>query len=287
MSTVASENSTIVRTGFTLKAVGMALRTLDFVAPRVASRVAADVFLTPRKRKRPERESEWAAHAVRAQGMLAGLPLVSWKWESQNGPVLLLHGWEGRGTQMGGFALALRRNGLASIAPDFPAHGDSPGHRTNLLEFAAVIAELISTHRPPAIVAHSFAAPATMLALRDTQFTGRLVFIAPPEDFSFFTSTFSSMLGIPQELGRRMQKEVETRFSIDWSQMRGTALAKQMTAPLLVLHDRSDRDVPHTYGEALAAAWPGAELKLTSGLGHHRILREASVIDEALRFIAG
>ena len=32
-------------------------------------------------------------------------------------------------------------------------------------------------------------------------------------------------------------------------------------------------------------AWPGAELRLTEGLGHQRILRAEAVIDAAVRYL--
>jgi hypothetical protein len=46
-----------------------------------------------------------------------------------------------------------------------------------------------------------------------------------------------------------------------------------------------DREVPHDDGQRLAAAWPGSELMTTSGLGHGRILGDASVIDAVVRFV--
>jgi len=41
-----------------------------------------------------------------------------------------------------------------------------------------------------------------------------------------------------------------------------------------VLHDRRDAEVPFAHGAALAAAWPGAALRPSDGLGHRRILRD-------------
>jgi pimeloyl-ACP methyl ester carboxylesterase len=59
-----------------------------------------------------------------------------------------------------------------------------------------------------------------------------------------------------------------------------------MTAPLLVFHDRDDRDVAWTDGEAIAAAWPGAELVSTAGLGHRRIVHDPGVVARAVAFLA-
>jgi len=53
----------------------------------------------------------------------------------------------------------------------------------------------------------------------------------------------------------------------------------------LIVHDRGDREIPWRDGAALATAWPGAELKLTDGLGHRRILSDPDVIAAALAFV--
>lgn len=53
----------------------------------------------------------------------------------------------------------------------------------------------------------------------------------------------------------------------------------------LIIHDRDDIVVPHAHGARLAGAWPGAKLVSTHHLGHHRILRDPTVVDLAVGFI--
>jgi len=265
--------------------VSSALALLDRVAPPLATRLVTNLFLTPRSVPLPESEARWRTTATRQRRMLASLNVTTWSWGSGEETILLAHGWEGRGTQLGALAEALADKGYRVVAPDFPAHGDSPGRRTNLIEFADIVGALIAELQPVAIVAHSFGAAATTLALRDVPFAGRLLYLAPPEDFAFFTASFGAILGLPAELATRIGPEIERRFDIVWSELRGAALAPRMTAPLLVIHDEDDVDVPPRYGRALAAAWPGAELMITHGLGHRRILRDPAVIAAALRFV--
>jgi pimeloyl-ACP methyl ester carboxylesterase len=284
--TSSAVKSTTVRLPPVLRLVSGSLRLLDRVAPRLATRIVTDLFLTPRGVPLPESEAGWRATATRERRKLAGLPVTTWSWGSGPETILLVHGWEGRGTQLGALAEALAAEGYRVVAPDFPAHGDSPGRRTNLIEFADIVAELIRELHPSAIVAHSFGAAATNVALRDTPFEGRLLYLAPPEDFAFFTESFGRILGLPATLAERIGPEIERRFDIVWSDLRGAALAPKMTAPLLVIHDEDDVDVPVRYGRALAAAWPKAELMITRGLGHRRVLRDPQVIAASLRFLA-
>jgi pimeloyl-ACP methyl ester carboxylesterase len=277
--------STNVRVPILFRAIGKSLQALNVIAPILAARLAATLFLTPRRVPSPASESEPRKRAARESRTVAALKITTWSWGS--GPaVLLLHGWEGRATQLGALAESLAKFGYRVIAPDFPAHGDSPGRRSNLIEFAAIIAALIREEEPVAIIAHSFGSAAATVALRDTPFAGRLVYIAPPEDFGFFTEVFGKMLGISHDLAKRMERTIERRFQIDWSRLRGAALGPSMTAPLLIIHDEDDADVPARFGRDLAAAWPRATLMLTRSLGHRRILRDPAVIAAAIEFIS-
>lgn len=281
----STPKGTNVRTNGGLRLAGGVLRALNAVSPRLASRVASELFLSPRRASRPAGERGWFESARKETVLVSGLRIVTSSWGEGSSTVLLIHGWEGRGSQLGAFAERFASEGFRVIAPDFPAHGASSGRRSNLIEFAAITGALIDEHRPAAIVAHSFGAAATSVALSERPMAPRLVYVAPPENFDYFTSQFAGMLGVPMTLARRMQSDLERRFAIDWERMRGIALAPRMRAPLLVIHDEEDRDVPSHFGRELAAAWPGAELVLTRGLGHRRILRDPTVIDRAARFV--
>jgi pimeloyl-ACP methyl ester carboxylesterase len=285
LTSLIPSKSTTVRLPLSVRAVGFALSLVDRIDRATASRIAARLFLTPRRVPRPASEDAWLATSRRETRLIAGLRLNVETW-GEGKAVLLIHGWEGRGAQLGAFAARLAAEGFEVIAPDMPAHGSSGGKQTNLLEFAAVVGALIDQHDPVAIVAHSFGAAATNVALRSRDFNGRLIYVAPPEDFDFFTQSFGAILGISDDLAQRMQKEIERRFRIDWARLRGIAIAPEMTAPLLVAHDEGDTDVPYRFGRALVHAWPGARLLTTRGLGHRRILRDPAVIDAALEFIS-
>ena len=53
----------------------------------------------------------------------------------------------------------------------------------------------------------------------------------------------------------------------------------------LIVHDRDDREVPYSEAEALSAAWPQAQLLATSGLGHSRVLGDATVVRAISEFL--
>jgi pimeloyl-ACP methyl ester carboxylesterase len=83
-----------------------------------------------------------------------------------------------------------------------------------------------------------------------------------------------------------MRRRIERRVGRPWSDFDVAARATALRAPLLVVHDRGDAEVPWQHGLVIARAWKGAELLLTDGLGHRRILRDPDVVAAAVAFLA-
>ena len=230
-----------------------------------------------------------AKSMVMMGAMIRGMDLLSprlgARWSASGEPVLLVHGWEGRGSQLGGLALAIAAAGFQPITIDLPAHGSSKGAQTNLLEFAEAVRGMVKFLGGVAgIIAHSFGAAGTTVALREPLSVGRLVYLAPCEDFDHFPRVFGDWLGLSDHLGARMRHSVERRLGVSMAELRGSLLAPRMKAPLLVVHDEGDVDVPWQDGKTYAAAWPDSRLMTTQGLGHRRILREAAVLSAVAAF---
>lgn len=267
--------------------LGALVRSVDLISPALGSRAAARLFLTPRRPRMPQRERTWLAHA-REETFAAGrFRLVGHRWNSSGEPILLVHGWEGRGSQLGALALALAERGFEPITIDLPAHGASGGGQTNLLEFAESVKAMVERLGGVAgVVAHSFGAAATTVALRHPLPVGRVVYLAPSEDFERYPKLFGQWLRLSRPLSDRMQASVERKLGATMAELRGAALAPSMRAPLLVIHDEDDADVPWKDGKTYSDLWPGARLLTTRGHGHRRILREAEVVGEVARFFA-
>ena len=260
---------------------------LSRTAPDVASRVAVDLFMKPRRFAPPARERELLAEATPFDVRLgATLAIRAWRWGTDGPPVMLVHGWEGRGAQLSAFVRPLLAAGFSVVAFDAPGHGDSPGSRSSLPHFAwSVRGVADATAEPHAIIAHSLGCAASTLALRDGLRAQRLVYIAPPLEPSDYVNRFGTILNISAPVLDRMKLRIEERFLRKWSDYSLAATAREMTAPLLVVHDRDDQDTYWSEGNALAQAWPQARMITTTGLGHRRILRDAAVLEAATRFI--
>jgi pimeloyl-ACP methyl ester carboxylesterase len=259
--------------------------TLSRVAPKLAVRVAADLFCRPQRPPRPAREQRWLADAHRFHLEAGGRRLAAWSWG--DGPtVLLMHGWSGRGSQLAAFARPLVDAGLSVVALDGPAHGDSPGRQTNGIELGRAVAE--AGHRLGGlhgVVAHSLGCTAAALALQNGLRVQRLVFICPPGSMTLGTRMFCDQLGFSDRVHDGMIAWWERRLGIDWRMFEAESLAAGRHEPLLIVQDLDDPYVPAAHGRRYAAAWGGAELLETSGLRHHRILSDARVIERVVAFL--
>ena len=135
-------------TPLAMRTVQAAFASLGNVAPHLTARMAEKLYFTPRRFKRPEREREYLARAHRfhvstprsdVAAYAWGPELFPWEARAAHNTVLLMHGWEGRGTQLGAFIDPLVASGFQVVALDAPAHGRSPGEQTDLLQFKDAI----------------------------------------------------------------------------------------------------------------------------------------------------
>ncbi len=284
-TSVESQNSTNGRKQDPLQSPRVKLLRQAFswstrLAPELTAAAALRLFLTPARHRRPEREEELLARAIPVVGVDG---VAAWQW-GQGPVVLLVHGWEGRGAQLGAFVDPLVEAGFCVVAFDAHAHGVSPGSQATLLDFArgieAVAAQVGPVH---GLIAHSFGCAGATLAMSRGLSVRGAVFVAPPIRLSDGARAFGDALGLTPEVRARMQAIVERRVGITWDELDGAVLARRQDTPLLVLHDHEDREVPWSAGAELARAWPLATLLSTRGLGHRRILRDPGVVSAAVQ----
>jgi pimeloyl-ACP methyl ester carboxylesterase len=213
-----------------------------------------------------------------------GRRVVAWRFG--RGPtVVLLHGWGGRAAQLSSFIGPLVARGFGVIALDAPGHGASARGRSSAPQFARAL-QAVVPEGAFAVVAHSLGAAAAALALRDGMRVARLVFLAPPAYPPAWFDVYAQRLGLGSALQARIVALSERRLRLRWTDLHVPALAASLEAPLLVIHDRLDRDVPLEDGRAVAAAWRGSRLVETTGLGHVALLRDPGAVSEAVDFIA-
>jgi pimeloyl-ACP methyl ester carboxylesterase len=266
--------------------VRLIMRIGAVVAPGLASRGFAKQFLTPWRAETPARERVWTLGAKRRIVRCGDYDLAV-SYAGLGGPqILLVHGWSGRGSQLGAFIEPLVDAGYEVNWFDLPAHGRSSGKQAGLIhaiEAVEAVTEWIGGAHT--VIAHSMGAAATTLAAARGADIGRMVYIAPPDDVGSFLTTVGSMIGLPQSVITGAQRHIEQTYDVHFEDLIPTRHAAELTQPLLAFHDPDDREVTVAEVRRLTDTWPNAELRLTQGLGHRRILRDPGIIRQAVDYI--
>jgi pimeloyl-ACP methyl ester carboxylesterase len=290
VASVDSNKSTTVRATkrapFAVSAVRGGMGVLARVSPEGAAAVAERMFLSPGRHPRPAAELDLLSRAHPLALPTAYGALAAWEWGTEGRRVLLVHGWEGRGAQLGALVEPLTTLGFRVVTFDAPGHGDSPGERSSLFHVAGAVERAAALFGPlHAIVTHSMGGAATLWASRNGLLAARLAMVAPPIDLRDFTRALGRTLGLSEDVRTRVHRRLGERFGVPVEDVQAEQLASSMRGPLLVVHDEDDREVPVACGEAIARAWPDAELVRTRGLGHQRILRDAAALRSIVRFV--
>jgi pimeloyl-ACP methyl ester carboxylesterase len=269
-----------------LRLTRAAFGAIQRAAPGLAARWAARLFCTPPRRPISERMAAWLRAARRYDVMDGGRRVAAWSWGERGPGVLLVHGWGSRGARFIELGGALLAGGYRVVTFDAPGHGASSGRLSSGLEFArAAVAVAKAVGPVSSVVGHSLGGFAAALAMGGGLGVRRAVFIAPSANVDSYSAQFAALLGVAGPVMTSMRERLERRLGFEWEEMNVPAFAQEMRVPLLVIHDRDDREVGWDNGAAIANAWPGAQLVTTMGLGHHRIVSDPGVIGQVLSFL--
>ena len=283
----SSINSTVVRSRISLWAV---IRAYFAVASRVLPALARNQ--AERLFTMPPRYAGRRLHPAdaRRETVVAGKhSLAVW----QAGPlaakaVLLVHGWGGRGVQMGSFVAPLLASGYRVVWFDQPGHGDSGHGPVALPDFVRALEALAITHGPfEAAIGHSLGAAALGLAMRRGVRLGRIVFVSPPSSINEHAHNFARLLGITPRIREAMRRRLERRYGVRFAEIDRIADLTQLHLPALFVHDSDDTEIPFQHSLRLMERMPEAQLIKTYGLGHYRLLRNPAVIRSIVGFVRG
>jgi len=260
---------------------------LSTVAPGLAAWAAGQLFTTVIRHRPPEREAGWAEGATRFKIPSPHGELAAWKWGHGPKTVLLVHGWAGRGLQMGAFIGPLVAAGYRVVAYDAPSHGRSPGRFANLFKLTEGLVAVAEALGPlHGVIAHSLGTSQVLLAAsRGELETGGFVAIAPMANTRTMSRNYAAMTGFSNAVVDAMRARFERRFDFRWDDIEPARLAEDIQTEVLVIHDRDDRELPAEEGEELARVMPNGRSLITRGLGHRRILRDQAVVDATVEFV--
>jgi pimeloyl-ACP methyl ester carboxylesterase len=190
---------------------------------------------------------------------------------------------------MTGFVDSLLFAGYRVVAYDQPAHGESDGTMTNLLEIAPTMESIAKQEGPfHAIIAHSFGTLITSYALvnRNLPPPRRLVYLGAFNQLLESLPRFQVIAGLSDEIMDDFRAMLYENFGRDvLDAITNESLAPQIQIPALMFHDAMDNVTPVEDSRAIARLWKYARYVETEGLGHRGALQSKSIHEQIINFL--
>ncbi|MBI5838951.1 MAG: alpha/beta hydrolase [Chloroflexi bacterium] len=218
-----------------------------------------------------------------------GGELAVTSWGNGSPAVLLMHGWGGSRAQMTGFVDPLLAAGYRVVAFDQPAHGESDGKTTNILEITPAL-EKVAEHEGnfDAIIAHSFGTLVTSYALVNKKVPppARLVYLGAFNRLLDSLPRFQVLAQVSDEIIEGLRGMIYDNFGRDvLDAINNEMLAPQINIPALMFHDTADNVTPIEDSRAIAQVWQSAQLIETEGLGHRGALQSDAIHEQVVKFL--
>lgn len=260
------------------------VRLTSWIFPRRGAEWAAEIFETPDYYERPESEKDWYESAKKS---FIGDGIPAYEWGPASGPVVvLLHGWSGRGTQMGYFAGPLAEKGYRVVALDGPAHGEKFGGRTNVGEYARYLLRAQKDLGPfQAVIAHSLGAGCAVIASSWGLSVEKLVLIAGPSRYELVVQNYLDQIKISPRAQKIFFQDLEKRVGVSAAELNIGVLGSKLGIPAIIVHDLYDKAVRFKAALEIKQFWPEIQVFETKGLGHRRVLRDPQVLKVILDFL--
>lgn len=268
-------------------------RLLDRLSPALAGGLAWRLWRShARLQPRPSEQAVLAR--AEAGWLLAGdARLRTYRWGASSRQVLLAHGWGGAAAQMTPMVEGLLAAGFSVTAFDQPGHGAATGDVQHVAEMSEQIELVFRTAGPfEAVVGHSVGGAAAALAISRIP-VGQpkpqaLVMIGSPGSLESMVRRLTAWLGLSEAAIANLRSRMLARAGLDWPAVDARVINPALAGVRgLLIHDQQDQEVPIGQARYNLRHWPGAELRITDGLGHRRLLRDPAVLAGVQDFVAG
>ena len=277
------------KTPFLLKLVQWIFPKMEKIIPGLAHRFFVTIFFTPLNYKVPVKEKALEKEAEKFDVQVAGKRIQCYAWG--NGPVVLLvHGWAGRATQFRKIIYALVNANFRVVGFDGPAHGNSEGRSTNILEFEEALKNIYAkAGAPEGIIAHSFGGGAVLFAAMNGLVVKKLINIATPTIGDEIINIYLKTINGSPATAKFFKSYILKNNGKPFDEFTGLHFIRHIKQDidLLLIHDENDQEVAINQALELMKYYPQATLFKTRGLGHTRILRDDGVIKKCVTFMTG
>lgn len=200
---------------------------------------------------------------------------------------LLAHGWESRASQMYVLVPLLLDLNYKVIAIDMPAHGHSKGKYSDADRFTeTIVLAQKEFGKFDLIIGHSMGAGAACLSLSRGVTTDKLVLISSPSSVERVILRFTRFIGLNKVAINHFFDYCTDFVGTPPSELDSNELLSVLNVPALLIHDQNDIEIPLYESERLKQVFSKAELFVTEGLGHRRILKANQVKKKIANFLS-
>ena len=264
-------------------------QTIGRFFPRLGGKLALRLFTTPIGRARHRKSDEILERAKVFDFLYGGQLLKGYEWGEGDKTILLVHGWQSRGTALRYFVSPLLRRGYRVVAFDGPAHGNSSGKQTHLAHFAGAVRAIINRlGNVEGIISHSFGGAASMftIAYQSPQYKiDKLVLLGVPSSLLSAINSFFCYLNLPEGVRKNFIKRIETVTGTPLAQAGiDTIHSKVDVDQVLIVHDTKDEIVSINEARKIVDHWPKAHLVVTEGYGHYKLIKNPDVVGRVVAF---
>jgi pimeloyl-ACP methyl ester carboxylesterase len=241
--------------------------------------LALRLFLTPFSMKQHPKEKEQMKQAKKVFLEHRNHRIAVYDWGGNGPKILLVHGWSGRGTQMGSLALWLRDRGYHPISFDAPGHGKSSGNTCSLLAFSETINFLQEEYHMVMAIGHSLGGASLILSQSMGQRFFQMATIAAPSSVADAMTQFGKKLGWSAHLLATTMEYTENKFNTTLESVSAASLSQTIWCDGLIIHDENDDQVSLKNAEFIHQGWKNSKLYITHQLGHFKILHHPQTFE--------
>jgi esterase/lipase len=261
-------------------------KLLSVIAPKLAALWALKLFSHPRRKPRSDKEMEFLKTG---KAVTFNSKRVAYIWGENKHPVIwLLHGWESQGSTFYKLIPLLLKKGYQVIAWDGPAHGASPGDKTNVAYHAKALFTDMSENRftePQAILGHSFGGAVLAVLSKLQNMPNKTVIVSAPSRIQGVFERFCKMI----RLGKKAQyyfielSEKNTGYSLAEVSLIHNDISR--LSDVMVIHDKGDDVIPYDEFCVLKESWQSGQFVSTENLGHRLTIKDKKMLEMIVGFI--
>lgn len=264
------------------------------VAPAVGGKIAFELFCTPFPKYKKTK-----APAIFHQAKAISLQLnnhtkikgYTWQATKPNGKtVLICHGYASYFYKFEQYIQPLLKQGFTVMGFDAPAHGKSEGRFINAIIYKEAVEAIINSFGPiDHFIGHSLGGLTVSLIAEQLadQEKHKIVLIAPATNTTTTFNSFFNLMHFSPVIREAFLQELKARTQLPITYFEVDRAISQYKGPLLWVHDKEDRICPFKDLEKFTKLAPNnIKFLITNGLGHNKIYKTQSVLEQIIQFLA-